>query len=84
MPRRQHITLFMIFGVSAFIGLSFVLMLRGRPGSYSNYLLPASKEPILVDNDILLGTATAPKLENATLKYLSQPAYNGARMHADL
>jgi FAD-linked sulfhydryl oxidase len=69
MPRRQHVTLLLLLGISAFLGLSFVLTLRGGPGSY-NYLLPASQEPILVDNEILLGTATAPKLENATLKYV--------------
>lgn len=69
MPRRQHVTLLLLLGISAFLGLSFVLTLRGRPGSY-NYLLPASHEPIPVSNEILLGTATAPKLENATLKYV--------------
>jgi FAD-linked sulfhydryl oxidase len=69
MPRRQHITVFAILALFAFIGTSFVLMFRSQPQG-ADYPGPTSQEPVLVDNEILLGTATAPKLENETLKYV--------------
>lgn len=69
MPRR----LLMLLGISVFLGFTFLMMFRSRSSSYTNYLLPASQQEIMVDNDILLGTATAPKLENATLKYVTLP-----------
>jgi FAD-linked sulfhydryl oxidase len=72
MPRRQHVTLFMLLGISAFIGFSLLVMSRSHSSSYTSYIIPASKEEIPVENEILLGTATAPKLENATLKYVCQ------------
>jgi hypothetical protein len=72
MPRRQHTTFIMLLAISAFIGLSLLMMFRGHSNSYTNYIIPASKDEIPVDNEILLGTATAPKLENATLKYVRQ------------
>jgi hypothetical protein len=65
MPRR----VFMLLGLSALICVSLLVMFRSRSSSY-NYLLPAPQEEVPVDNEILLGTATAPKLENATLKYV--------------
>jgi hypothetical protein len=72
MPRRQHVTLLMLLGISAFIGFSLLIMSRSHSSSYTSYIIPASKEDIPVENEILLGTATAPKLENATLKYVCQ------------
>jgi hypothetical protein len=67
MPRR----LLMLLGISVFLGFTFFMMFRTRSSSYSKYLLPASQQEVLIDNEILLGAATAPKLENATLKYVS-------------
>ena len=72
MPRRQHVTLFVLLGISAFIGFSLLMMFRSHSSSYASYIIPPSKEEIPVDNEILLGEATAPKLENATLKYFYQ------------
>lgn len=66
MPRR---TLMLII-ISAFLGFSLFMMFRSRSSSYSNYLLPTAQEEVPVNNEVLLGTATAPKLENATLKYV--------------
>jgi hypothetical protein len=81
MPRRQQIVTFLIIGVSAFLGFSFVLMFRNqahgtRAPDYQSSVKyepiqgPLPEQPIELDNAVLLGTATAPKLENATLKYV--------------
>jgi len=68
MPRRQHVTVWMIIAVAVFLGITFVLTFRGgSEGSHVDYA-PVAQEPILMDDSILKGTATAPKLENATLK----------------
>jgi len=74
MPRRQHITVLMIIVVSTFLGISFVLSFRSQSGGtrHPEYdYTAAAQEPVIVDNGILHGTATAPKLENDTLKYVS-------------
>jgi len=69
MARRQHITVLMITALSTFLGISFVLTFRGKSDGirHSSYPLPVT-QPVVVDNSILHGAATAPKLENATLK----------------
>lgn len=74
MPRRQHITLLMILGVSAFLGIFLVSFFRGIPeGARSADFIPSYAEPISgsVDEGLLHTEAKAPKLENATLKYVS-------------
>ncbi|KAH9215349.1 ERV/ALR sulfhydryl oxidase domain-containing protein [Leptodontidium sp. 2 PMI_412] len=71
MPRRQHITLLMILGVSAFLGIFFISFFRGIPeGGRSADFLPSYAEPLSghVDEGLLHTEAKAPKLENATLK----------------
>src|SRR4051812_15325880 len=67
MPRRQHITVLMVIALVAFIGGTLMLTFRGG-SSETSYVGPIRQEPVLVEKEILLGTATAPKLENATLK----------------
>lgn len=67
MPRRQHVTLLFIVAVSAFLGISFLLAFRGEPEGG----LPTSyKGEVTADQGILHGEAKAPKLENATLKFV--------------
>jgi len=80
MPRRQHVTVLTIIAVSAFVGFSFVLMFRNlaqgtRHPDYDPFNVPygpsagvQEQEPVILDDGILHGAATAPKLENATLK----------------
>lgn len=71
MPRRQHITVLMIIGVSAFLGILFVSFFRGIEEGTRHPDFPSSYEGhkgVRVDQGILTGEATAPKLENATLK----------------
>jgi len=72
MPRRQHITLLTIIGVSAFLGFTFVSIFRSQAeGTRHADYLPSYTGPIgevKIDDGILHGEATAPKLENATLK----------------
>jgi FAD-linked sulfhydryl oxidase len=69
MPRRQHITVLMIVAISAFLGISFVLSFRGQPeGTRHPEYVPSYKDTVTADHGILHGEATAPKLENATLK----------------
>jgi hypothetical protein len=74
MPRRQHITLLTIIGVSAFLGFTFVSIFRSQAeGTRHADYLPSYTGPIgevKIDDGILHGEATAPKLENATLKYI--------------
>ncbi|RAL62947.1 hypothetical protein DID88_004036 [Monilinia fructigena] len=77
MARKPHFTLAGI-AVAAFLCISFVLTFRNQNhgtrsvdyGTQSEYSaeFPLDKTPILVDNNVLHGVATAPKLENATLK----------------
>jgi len=69
MPRRQHVTVFTIIAVVAFLSLSFYWTFRDQAGSAADvYYPPVAQEPVLLDDGILRGVATAPKLENATLK----------------
>jgi FAD-linked sulfhydryl oxidase len=75
MPRRQHVTIFTIIAVAAFLTFSFWWTFRthGVPPSDADTKYPSSaipQEPVLIDDGILRGAATAPKLENATLKYV--------------
>ncbi|KAG4028541.1 hypothetical protein MFRU_021g01280 [Monilinia fructicola] len=77
MARKPHFTLAGI-AVAAFLCIFFVLSSRNQAhgtgavgyGAESEYgaEFPLDKTPILVDNNVLHGVATAPKLENATLK----------------
>jgi hypothetical protein len=71
MARRQHITLLMLIAVSAFLGIFFVSISRGQAeGTQHSDYLPSYTEQVSghVDAGLLHGEATAPKLENATLK----------------
>ena len=71
MARRQHITLLMLIAVSAFLGIFFVSIFRGQAeGTQHSDYLPSYIEQVSghVDAGLLHGEATAPKLENATLK----------------
>tara|TARA_R110002060_G_scaffold33228_2_gene43966 strand:+ start:324 stop:557 length:234 start_codon:yes stop_codon:yes gene_type:complete len=64
----------MILGVSAFLGIFLVSFFRGIPeGARSADFIPSYAEPISgsVDEGLLHTEAKAPKLENATLKYVS-------------
>jgi FAD-linked sulfhydryl oxidase len=71
MPRRQNVTFVMLMGVSAFLVITFVLMFRGQAeGTRHPEYLASYQEPLgEVDPTLLHGAASAPKLENATLKY---------------
>jgi len=66
MPRRQHVTALFIIGVASFLVVSFILAFRGRPDGLND--ISYFPQPVIVDSAILHGDATAPKLENATLK----------------
>lgn len=72
-PRRQNFGVLMIIAVSAFLGLTFVLTFRNQAeGTRHPDYVPSYQEPIgAVDPSLLHGAASAPKLENATLKYVS-------------
>lgn len=73
MPRRQHLTLLTIVGVAAFLAIFFVSIFRNQAeGTRHPDYLPAyqDKVDLNLDEGILHGEATAPKLENATLKYI--------------
>jgi hypothetical protein len=74
MSRRQHITVLIIIGVSAFLGSLFVSIFRSQAeGTRHPDYLPSYQGPVdgvKIDDGILHGEATAPKLENATLKYV--------------
>jgi hypothetical protein len=74
-PRRQNLGVLMIIAVSAFLGLTFVLTFRNQAEGtrYPDYA-SSYQEPIgTVDPSVLHGTASAPKLENATLKCIACP-----------
>ena len=82
MPRRQHVTLAMLMAVSAFICITFILAFRGQAGEtrHSDYA-PSYQEPLAaVDPGLLHGAASAPKLENATLKYDPSPLSSHIRL----
>lgn len=72
MPRRQHVTVLVMLAVAAFLTFSFVWTFgsKGVPAGQvaQDTYKPYFQEPVLLDEGILTGTATAPKLENATLK----------------
>jgi FAD-linked sulfhydryl oxidase len=69
MPRRQHLTVFMIIAVSAFLGITFVLSFRNQAeGTRHPDYIPSYTQDVHVQDGLLKGEATAPKLENATLK----------------
>jgi hypothetical protein len=70
MPRRQHVTLAMLIAVSAFICITLVLAFHGQAeGTRHPDYVPSYQEHIgAVDPSLLHGAASAPKLENATLK----------------
>lgn len=79
MPRRQHITLIGIIVSTALVGLTFVSLFAGQPdgtraitsanahAGEEDALLQV-QEPVLLEDEVLRGAASAPKLENATLK----------------
>jgi FAD-linked sulfhydryl oxidase len=65
----------MIVVLSVFLVISFYLAFRGQPdGITAAENLPPYKGQVTVDQGILHGEATAPKLENATLKFASLSA----------
>lgn len=71
MPRRQNITVFMIIAVSAFLGFIFVSSFRNQAqGTRHPDYAPSYQyqQDVNLDDGLLKGAATAPKLENATLK----------------
>ncbi|KUJ22629.1 uncharacterized protein LY89DRAFT_607364 [Mollisia scopiformis] len=71
MPRRQHITLLTFIGAAAFLGIFFVSIFRNQAeGTRHPDYLPSYQDQVdfNLDEGILHGEATAPKLENATLK----------------
>lgn len=73
MPRRQHITLFTLIGAAAVLAIFFVSIFRNQaegtrhPDYFPSY---PDQADLNLDEGILRGEATAPKLENATLKYV--------------
>ncbi len=75
MPRRQHITLLTLIGGAAFLAICFVSIFRSQAqGTRHPDYIPSYQEEhvgLNLDEGILHGEATAPKLENATLKYIS-------------
>jgi FAD-linked sulfhydryl oxidase len=75
MPRRQHVTVFMMIALAAILTFSFVWTFSSKAEETSlpdyDAYTPLAQEPVLLDDGILRGAATAPKLENATLKYAS-------------
>ncbi|RFU31223.1 hypothetical protein B7463_g5113, partial [Scytalidium lignicola] len=69
MARRQHVSFLII--IALFVIFSFFRILPSHGGANLAGLSedpPLNTESIHVNDDILRGTATAPKLENATLK----------------
>jgi len=72
MPRRQHLNYG--FVAAAFLCITlFFLVRHSTPGAgqtdfVAGAELPLDKTPIVVNDAVLHGAATAPKLENATLK----------------
>lgn len=74
MPRRQHITVIVMIAVAAFLTFSFMWTFGGNGGRgqlADDKYTPLAQEPVLLDDGILKGEATATKLENATLKCVS-------------
>jgi FAD-linked sulfhydryl oxidase len=71
MPRRQHITLLTIVGVFALLAIFFVSIFRNQAEGtrHPDNLYNGPNGGLKIDDGILHGEATAPKLENATLKY---------------
>jgi len=62
----------MIIAISAFLGISFVLAFRNQAeGTRHPDYRPSYTQNVHVQDVLLKGEATAPKLENATLKYIS-------------
>jgi len=61
-----------MIALAAFLAFTFIWTFRDREDSATSvdfdYKGSIFQEPILLDNGILRGAATAPKLENATLK----------------
>lgn len=81
MGRRQHLTWTIALGLLIFISVSYLLSSHGSPGGSAypsdNDRTPADGSPsdFKLDLDaipagILDGESIAPKLENATLKYV--------------
>jgi hypothetical protein len=74
MPRRQHLNYG--FVAAAFVCIILFFLVRhstpgiGQTDFVAGGELPLDKTPIVVDDAVLHGAATAPKLENATLKYV--------------
>jgi FAD-linked sulfhydryl oxidase len=71
MPRQKNLGVILLIAVSAFLSISFVLAFRGQPqGTRHPDFAPSYQGPVNIDPSLLHGEATAPKLENATLKYV--------------
>lgn len=72
MPRRQHITLLTLIGGAACLAIFFVSIFRNKAeGTRHPDYIPSYQESrvgLNLNEGILHGEATAPKLENATLK----------------
>ena len=65
MPPRRHLTL-AVAAILVFLGISYLLTAGHDDGAF-NVELPS--------DSVLKGTATAPKLENATLKFVTYPLH---------
>lgn len=70
MPRRQHVTFLAFVGAAAFVFLCFVSIFRLKPEGANSEFVPSytGQTGLHLPESILHGEATAPKLENATLK----------------
>ncbi|RDW64126.1 sulfhydryl oxidase-2 [Coleophoma crateriformis] len=69
MARRNNLLTALLVAVSVFLGISFILTFRNQPEGTRHPDYVAHPEPVAhLEAGILNGVATAPKLENATLK----------------
>lgn len=76
MARRNNLSTALIIAVSVFLGISFILTFRNQPEDNRHVDYVAHPEPVAqLDTGILKGVATAPKLENATLKYVPRSVF---------
>ncbi|KAL3417900.1 FAD-linked sulfhydryl oxidase erv2 [Phlyctema vagabunda] len=68
MPRQRNFSTLIIIAVAVFLGLSFVLTFRNQAEATGGSVYEAPPALEGLDKGLLHGAATAPKLENATLK----------------
>ncbi|KAG9248421.1 ERV/ALR sulfhydryl oxidase domain-containing protein [Calycina marina] len=68
MPRRQHITVWLVLGIIAFLSFWSILSFRHETGRSIDGFTPILQSELSLDDGVLKGEATAAKMENATLK----------------